>query len=129
MAQAFWESLGGGQWEVKSAGARPSGYVHPLAIRAMRELDIDISANVSTSIGRFQHEAFDLVVTVCDNAREACPVFPGAQAQLHWPFDDPAVVTGTEEEQMIAFRHVRDAIKDTIDAFLADGSGPVRPAG
>ena len=125
MAQAFWESLGGGQWEVASAGSRPSGYVHPLAIRAMQELDLDISANTSKSLDRFQHEAFDLVVTVCDNARESCPVFSGAQARVHWPFDDPAVVTGTEEERMIEFRRVRDAIKDRIATLLVSWPGTI----
>lgn len=123
MAQALWASAGGGRWEVESAGSRPSGYVHPLAIQAMRELELDISANTSKSLDRFQHEAFDLVVTVCDNAREACPVFPGAQAQVHWPFDDPAVATGTEEERLVAFRRVRDQIKDRVDTFLASWSG------
>lgn len=122
MAQAFWASLGGGQWEAESAGVRPSGYVHPLAIRAMQELGIDISAHTSKSLDRFQHEAFDLVVTVCDHARESCPVFPGAREQWHWSFDDPAVATGTEEEQMIAFRRVRDAIKERIETHLTSRS-------
>ncbi len=91
----------------------------------MQELELDISANTSKSLDRFQHEAFDLVVTVCDNARESCPVFPGAQAQLHWPFDDPAVAMGTEEEQMIEFRRVRDAIKDRIATFLVSWPGTI----
>lgn len=86
----------------------------------MRELGIDISANTSDSVSQFQHEAFDLIVTVCDNARESCPVFPEAQAQLHWPFDDPAAITGTEEAQMIVFRRVRDEIKERVDKFLGE---------
>jgi len=129
MAQALWESLAGARWEVASAGSRPSGYVHPLAIRAMQELGIDISANTSKSLDLFQHEAFDLVVTVCDNARESCPVFPGAKASLHWPFDDPAVVTGTEEERMLEFRRVRDEIKNRIATFLESWSGAVAGGG
>jgi arsenate reductase len=125
MAQALWESLAGARWEAASAGSRPSGYVHPLAIKAMQELELDISANTSKSLDRFQHEAFDLVVTVCDNARESCPVFPGAKARVHWPFDDPAVVTGTEEERMIEFRRVRDAIRDRIATFLVRWPGTI----
>jgi arsenate reductase len=85
----------------------------------MQELGIDMSANTSKALDVFVYEAFDLIVTVCDNARESCPVFSGAKARVHWPFDDPAVVTGTEEKQMIAFRRVRDAIKDQVDTFLA----------
>lgn len=118
MAQALWESLAGARWEVASAGSRPAGYVHPLAIRAMQELGIDMSSNTSKSLDLFEHEALDLIVTVCDNARESCPVFSGAGARVHWPFDDPAVVAGTEEERMIEFRRVRDAIKDRIATFL-----------
>ena len=122
MAQALWTSASGGRWEAESAGSQPSGYVHPLAIRAMQELGIDIAAHTSKSLDRFQGDAFDLVVTVCDNARESCPVFPGAREQVHWPFDDPAKATGTDEAQMNAFRRVRDAIKDRIEAYLASRS-------
>ena len=114
MAEALWESLGQGAWQSESAGSKPSGYVHPLAIRAMQELDIDISANQSKLLDQFRDQEFDLVVTVCDNAKESCPVFPGAKQTLHWPFDDPADATGTEEEQMVFFRRVRDEIKNRI---------------
>ena len=78
MAEALWEKLGEGEWAAASAGSKPAGYVHPLAVRAMRELDIDISANESKSLSQFQNQPFDLVVTVCDNAKESCPVFSGA---------------------------------------------------
>lgn len=118
MAEALWESLGKGEWESESAGSKPSGYVHPLAIRAMRELDVDISAAESKSVDQFQNEPFNLVVTVCDNAKEACPVFPGAELTLHWPFDDPADATGTDDEKLVCFRRVRDEIKDTIQNYL-----------
>lgn len=118
MAEALWESLGDGQWESESAGSKPSGYVHPLAVRAMHELDIDISSNTSKSLDQFQQQHFDLVVTVCDNAKEACPVFPGAKETLHWPFDDPADATGTEDEQMVMFRRVRNEIKEKISRYL-----------
>ena len=118
MAEALWESLGKGDWKADSAGSKPSGFVHPLAVRAMRELDIDISENQSKSLDQFRDDSFDLVVTVCDNARGSCPVFPGTKATLHWPFDDPADATGTEDEQITTFRRVRDEIKDKIAAHL-----------
>ena len=124
MAETLWESLGNGQWESESAGSKPSGYVHPLAIRAMQELDIDISTNTSKSLEQFRDQSFDLVVTVCDNAKESCPVFPGAKETLHWPFDDPADATGTDDEKMVVFRRVRDEIKDTIQTYLSTGKGP-----
>lgn len=124
MAETLWESLGNGEWESESAGSKPSGYVHPLAIRAMQELDIDISQNTSKSLEQFQDKSFDLVVTVCDNAKESCPVFPGAKETLHWPFDDPADATGTDDEKMVVFRRVRDEIKDTIQTYLSTGKGP-----
>ena len=118
MAEALWESLGEGRWSSESAGSKPSGYVHPLAIRAMKELGIDISANQSKSLDQFRDESFDLVVTVCDNAKASCPVFVGAKQTYHWPFDDPADATGTEEEQMLYFRRVRDEIKEKISTYL-----------
>ncbi len=118
MAEALWASLGAGNWQSESAGSKPSGYVHPLAIRAMQELDIDISANASKSLDQFRDESFDLVVTVCDNAKDSCPVFPGAKQTLHWPFDDPADATGTDEEQIVVFRRVRDEIKEKIQKHL-----------
>lgn len=124
MAETLWETLGNGQWESESAGSKPSGYVHPLAIRAMQELDINISQNTSKSLEQFQDKSFDLVVTVCDNAKESCPVFPGAKETLHWPFDDPADATGTDDEKMVVFRRVRDEIKDTIQTYLSTGKGP-----
>jgi arsenate reductase len=118
MAEALWKSLGKGKWQSDSAGSKPSGYVHPLAIRAMQELDTDISSHASKSLDQFRDEAFDIVVTVCDNAGESCPVFHGAKETLHWPFDDPADATGTDEEKMIVFRRVRDEIKEKIRGFL-----------
>lgn len=122
MAEELWESLGAGEWQADSAGSKPSGYVHPLAIEAMRELDIDLSENTSKSLDQFTDQDFDLVVTVCDNAKESCPVFTGATLTLHWPFDDPADATGSDEEKMHTFRRVRDEIKTKIQTFLADES-------
>src|SRR5512140_154443 len=89
MAEALWRELSAGQWEVHSAGSHPAGYVHPLAIRAMREIGIDVSGAVSKSVAEFADQGFDCVVTVCDHAREACPVLPGARQTLHWSLPDP----------------------------------------
>jgi len=119
MAEELWNMLGRGEWEAHSAGSKPAGYVHPLAIRAMGELDADLSAHRSKSLDEFAGQPFDLVVTVCDNARESCPVFPGAAETLHWPFDDPADATGSDDEKMTTFRRVRDEIRDRIRTFLA----------
>jgi len=126
MAEALWSTLGGENWCCSSAGSKPSGYVHPLAMRAMAELDIDISDYRSKSLQEFQKQSFDVVVTVCGNAREACPVFPGDGVSLHWPFDDPADATGTEEEQLVMFRRVRDEIKTAIHDYLTSGKEPTR---
>lgn len=119
MAEGLWDHLGQGEWSAVSAGSKPAGYVHPLAIRAMSELGLDISANVSKILTEFVEQPFDLVVTVCDNAQEACPVFPGAKTLYHWPFDDPAHAVGTDEEKMSEFRRVRDEIRDTISRYLS----------
>lgn len=118
MAEALWESIGEGEWKSESAGSKPSGYVHPLAIVAMNELDIDISRHESKSLEQFTGDEFDLVVTVCDNAKQSCPVFPGAKQTLHWPFDDPADAEGTDEEKLPTFRRVRDEIKRKITDYL-----------
>ncbi len=118
MAEALWNNLGQGEWSAASAGSKPAGYVHPLAVRAMRELDSDISANESKSLAEFQNQPFDLVVTVCDNAKESCPAFPGARQTLHWPFDDPAHAGGSDEEKMQVFRRVRDEIAARIREYL-----------
>ncbi|MCL4123718.1 UNVERIFIED_CONTAM: hypothetical protein GTU68_024176 [Idotea baltica] len=119
MAEGLFRVLSDGQWESHSAGSKPSGYVHPLAIRAMSDHGVDISGGVSKSVDEFNGQEFDLVVTVCDNAHEACPIFPGAKDRQHWPFDDPADATGSEEEQLKVFGRVRDEIEQTIAGFLS----------
>ena len=118
MAEALWNQIGAGQWQASSAGSNPAGYVHPLAIEAMGEIGLDIQANQSQHVDEFQDQAFDIVVTVCDNAREACPVFPGAGETLHWPFDDPAYATGSEEDKKHEFARVRDEIATRIREHL-----------
>ncbi len=120
MAEALWTDLGKGEWESFSAGSKPSGYVHPLAIKAMEEIGTDISNYQSKSLEQYQDKYFDLVVTVCDNAKESCPIFTGAKETIHTPFDDPADATGSEEEQMVVFRRVRDEIKQNIQNYLND---------
>ena len=121
MAEGIWRALGEGEWESASAGSRPSGSVHPLAIQAMHERGIEISSGRSKSVDEFRGEAFEIAVTVCDHARESCPVFPGARQYLHWPFDDPADATGSDAEKMKVFVRVRDEIEARIRRFLADG--------
>src|ERR1700687_5300163 len=110
MAEGWLRKLGSDSFDVFSAGSNPAGHVHPLAIKAMDEVGVDISRHTSKSLQEFVGQPFDYVITVCDNAREACPAFPGAGNQLHWGFSDPAHVQGTEEEQMLVFRRVRDEI-------------------
>ncbi len=118
MAEALWNNIGAGEWQAFSAGSKPAGYVHPMAMDAMEEIGLDIRSNRSQHVDEFQNETFDIVVTVCDNAREACPVFPGAGETLHWPFDDPAYATGSDEEKQREFARVRDEIAERIRDFL-----------
>ena len=117
MAEAIWQSHE--NWEAASAGSNPSGYVHPLAIKAMDEMGLPTEGLSSKHADLFQNQEFDLVVTVCDNAKESCPVYPGAKQLLHWPFPDPADAEGTDEEKMVVFRDVRDAIKSKIDDYVS----------
>jgi arsenate reductase (thioredoxin) len=118
MAEGWLRHLAGDRFESSSAGARPAGFVHPLAIRTMAEAGVDISRHRSKSLDEFTGHPIDLLVTVCDNAREACPVFPGAAERVHWGFDDPADATGSDEQKMAVFRRVRDQIEARIRNFL-----------
>lgn len=113
---------GGDRFEVFSAGTEAS-VVRPLAIRAMAEIGIDISGHRSKALTEFAGEPFDCAVTVCDEAREACPFFPGADRQLHWSFEDPSAATGSEEERLAVFRRVRDRIADRIRTELLTPEG------
>ena len=122
MAEGFLRALDGDNYEVFSAGAKPAGFVHPLAIAAMREVEVDISSHLSKSLDAHSGQEFDYVITVCDRARDACPAFPGAAKQLHWSFDDPAHAEGSEEQKMAVFRCVREEIKRRIQMFLANES-------
>jgi arsenate reductase len=116
MAEGLLKHFGAGRFEVYSAGTKP-GQVRAEAIAAMKEIGIDISANRSKHVDEFRNEAFDYVLTVCDNARETCPVFPANTRRLHHSFEDPAAVQGSEEERLAAFRRVRDQLADYLTAF------------
>ena len=117
MAEGLMRHESGGEIDVFSAGTRPSG-LRAEAVAVMNEVGIDISGGRSKSVDEFRDQPFDCVITVCDNAAEACPVFPGAARRLHWPFEDPAAATGTQEEREGAFRKVRDQIRERIRGFI-----------
>ncbi|MBL9114192.1 MAG: arsenate reductase ArsC [Verrucomicrobiaceae bacterium] len=112
------QALGTG-FNVASAGSKPAGYVHPLAIKAMAEIGIDISAHRSKHLDEFLNQDVETVITVCGNADQACPMFPGQVNRHHWGFDDPAHATGTEEEQLAVFRRVRDEIRRVFEAYAS----------
>jgi arsenate reductase len=122
MAEGFVNALRGEQWEALSAGVTPSGEVHPLAIRAMAEVDIDISDHESKHLNLFRNAELDLVVTVCDNAAKSCPLWLGRGEVVHMAFPDPAAATGSEEERLDAFRRVRDSIRERILPHLDEVS-------
>ena len=119
IAEGILRHAAGDLLEVHSAGSKPVGYVHPMAIAAMAEIGIDISGHESKHMDRFLDRRIDTVVTVCGNADQACPMFPGQVNRYHWGFDDPAHAQGTEEEIIAEFRRVRDQIKSVFEAFAA----------
>jgi arsenate reductase len=117
MAEAIINTRMGDRWEAYSAGSRPAGYVHPLAIKALTEIGIDHQGR-SKSIDEFHGQAFDVVITLCDQSDDECPVWLGKSRNLHNPFSDPARVIGSEEEKMAAFRTLRDEIIAEIPRLL-----------
>jgi arsenate reductase len=121
MAEGFLKSFDK-NLEVNSAGTKPAEKVNPFAIRAMKEIGIDISSGVAEDVSKYLSQSFDYVITVCDNAKETCPVFVGnVKHRLHIGFDDPADVVGTEEEVMPVYRRVRDEIKrDFYEFYLKE---------
>lgn len=121
MAEGWLRHLAGGRFDVASAGTHPS-MVNPLAIEAMRERGIDISAYRSKSVGEFLDQPFDYVITVCDQAAETCPIFPGPAQRIHWSFPDPAAVQGSDAERLAAFREVRDALEVRLHEWLTEES-------
>ncbi len=120
LAEGILRAAAGNLVDVASAGSKPAGFVHPLAIAAMAEIGIDISGHHSKHLNEFLNQPVHTVITVCGKADQACPVFPGQVNRHHWPFDDPAHATGSEAEQMEVFRRVRDEIRRVFEAY-ADG--------
>jgi len=116
MAEGLLRRDAGNRFEVFSAGTKPSA-VRPEAIAVMRELGIDLAGHRSKHVDSFAGQAFDYVLTVCDSAKESCPIFPGPTVRLHHPFEDPGVVTGSEEARLALFRRVRDEIRDYLRTF------------
>jgi len=109
-----------GEWiEVRSAGTQPKG-VHPLAIKVMREAGVEIGAHASEHVDKYRNQRFDAVVTVCDAAKETCPVFPNAARTIHRSFDDPDKATGDNEQVLAVFRRVRDEVRDWAQGFVSE---------
>jgi arsenate reductase len=119
MAEGILRHIAGDLFVVQSAGSNPAGYVHPKAIQVMKEIGIDISSHTSKHMNEFLRQKIDSVITVCGNADQACPMFPGQLNRYHWGFDDPAHAQGTEEEILAAFRHIRDQINLVFGAYAA----------
>ena len=120
LAEGILRAAAGDTLDVRSAGSKPAGHVHPLAVRVMKEIGIDISGHRSKHLNEFLQQPVETVVTVCGNADQVCPTFPGQVNRHHWGFYDPAKAEGTEEEQLAVFRRVRDEIKLVFEAY-ADG--------
>jgi arsenate reductase len=118
MAEGWVNHLLRARWEARSAGTSPAERVHPLAVRVMAEVGIDISGNVPQRVDRLAREPWDLVVTVCDSARETCPFFPGHVQRLHLSFQDPASAQGSEDDRLAVFRSVRDEIQERLLPIL-----------
>ncbi|MGO9586762.1 MAG: arsenate reductase ArsC [Limisphaerales bacterium] len=120
LAEGSLRTAAGDFLNAASAGSKPAGHVHPLAVQVMKEIGIDISSHRSKSMNEFLNQPVETVITVCDNADQACPTYPGQLNRHHWGFYDPAHATGTDEEKLAVFRRVRDEIKMVFQAY-ADG--------
>lgn len=119
MAEGILRAAAGDLVEVHSAGSKPAGYVHPKAIQVLKEIGIDISGHTSKHMNDFLNRKITTVITVCGDADQACPMFPGRVNRHHWSFDDPALAKGTEEEVLAEFRRVRDEIRMVFEAYAA----------
>jgi arsenate reductase (thioredoxin) len=128
LAEGLLRAAAGDLFTVESAGSKPAGYVHPLAIAAMQEIGLDISGHRSKHMNEFLDRQVETVITVCGNADQACPIYPGQVNRHHWPFYDPAHAVGTEEEKLEAFRRVRDEIRQRFTAY-AEGRRDERKRG
>jgi arsenate reductase len=126
MAEGLLRHDGLEHFEVFSAGTHPTR-VRPEAIAAMREVGIDISGHRSKSVDKFAGGEFDYVITVCDNAKEHCPIFPGETSRIHWSFDDPAAAAGDEATRLAEFRRVRDEIRERLKGFISSDSAHDEP--
>ena len=123
MAEGILKSVAGESLNVQSAGSNPAGYVHPLAIKALGEIGIDISSNSSKHMNEFLQQDVETVITVCGNADQACPVYPGQVNRFHWPFFDPAKAEGSEEEIYEKFKTVRDEIQKVFTDYGKERAG------
>ncbi len=123
MAEGLLRHLAGDRFEVHSAGTEATS-VRPEAVRVMAEIGADISGQESKTLERYLGESFEYVITVCDDANEACPVFPGARNRLHWSFEDPSQATGDDEERLEVFQKVRDRIRSRIEEELVAVGAP-----
>ena len=119
LAEGILRAAAGDLFDVRSAGSKPAGRVHPLAIQVMKEIGIDISGHRSKHFDEFLKQPVETVITVCGGADQACPIFPGQVNRHHWGFDDPAKAAGTDEEKLAVFRRVRDEIKIVFEAYAA----------
>ncbi len=119
LAEGLLRAASQGRFRVASAGSKPAGYVHPLAIAVMQEVGIDISSHHSKHLNEFLQQPVETVITVCGNADQVCPIFPGQVNRHHWGFDDPAHATGTDAEKLVVFRRVRDEIRRVFEAYAA----------
>lgn len=119
LAEGILRAASQDRFRVASAGSKPAGHVHPLAIAALREIGIDIAAHHSKHLNEFLNQPVETVITVCGNADQVCPVFPGQVNRHHWGFDDPAHAPGNEAEKLVVFRRVRDEIRRVFEAYAA----------
>ena len=120
IAEGLFRNLGGDEFDVHSAGTHPAGLVHPLAIETMRERGIDISNQTSKSLSSYDEQPFDYVVTVCDEAYQECPIFPGAKNQIHWSTPDPSFAPGDGDERKEAFRHTTASLERRVMSLIAE---------
>lgn len=119
IAEAFLRHYGGNHFDVHSAGTAPASHINPLTEVTMGQLGISLAGQYPKQLDEYIYQPWDYIITTCDAANEACPAFPGDPMRIHWSFQDPAAVTGTTEEQLRAFRRVRDEIKRRVQLFVA----------
>ena len=117
MAEGFLRSMAGDRFQIASAGTEATS-VHPLAVKAMAQVGVDLHGHASKTVGQFLEEPWDYVITACDAANEACPVFPKQTRRLHWSFQDPSLASGTEDERLQVFQRVRDQIKQRLSDWI-----------